>query len=174
MTNRNHVFKPQPSTSPLYAKEEPGHHFYNPSPGLDISAYVPGPRARAILRGVKIAQDDLRASGGAYELEQVRELLHGVSRQSIDKRVNEGSLLAVPGPGNKRYYPAVQFTDDGELVEGMKQMQKALPTKSGFAILNFLVHPDERLGGGKPIDLLKAGKIDLVVEAASRMGEQGA
>lgn len=174
MANRNTSYKPQPTSAPLSLNEDPGQHFFNPEPGLDVSAYLPGPRARAILRGVKIAQEDLRASGGAYELEHVRELLHGVSRQAIDKRVNEGSLLAVPGPSNRRHYPAVQFTDDGKVVAGLKQVVAALPTKNGFAILNFLIHPDERLGSRKPIDVLKAGEIDLVVEAARRMGEHGA
>ena len=174
MTSRNAAFKPIPVSTPPGFSEEPGRNFHAPGPGLDASAWLPGPRARAILRGVKIAREDLRASGGAYDLEQVRDLLHGVSRQSIDKRVGEGGLLAVPGPGNKRYYPAVQFTDDGEIVEGLKQALTALPTKSGFAALNFLIHPDERLGGRKPIDMLKAGEIDPVVEAARRVGEQGA
>ncbi len=174
MANKSHVFAPQKTTEPLHAWEEPRLRFTLPDAGLDGSAYVPGPRARALLRGVKIAQDDLRGSGGAYELDQVRQLLHGVSRQSVDKRVNEGSLLAVPGPGNRRHYPAVQFTDEGEVVSGLKPVQQALPTRNGFAVLNFLVHPDPRLGGRKPIDALKAGEIALVVEAAGRMGEPGA
>ncbi|WP_257788143.1 hypothetical protein [Rhizobium gallicum] len=41
-------------------------------------------------------------------------------------------------------------------------------------ILNFLARPDARLGGRKPIDVLKIGDIPLVVEAARRYGEQGA
>jgi hypothetical protein len=40
-------------------------------------------------------------------------------------------------------------------------------------VLNFLVRPDPRLSGRKPIDLLRAGEIDLVVDAARRMGQQG-
>jgi hypothetical protein len=41
-------------------------------------------------------------------------------------------------------------------------------------VLNFLINPESRLGGRKPIDLLKAGEIESVVEAARRMGRQGA
>jgi ribosomal protein S19 len=141
---------------------------------LAPSAYALGPRARALLKGVEIAEEDLRNSGGSYDLEQVRLLLHGVSRQRVDSRVRDGSLLAVPGPSNKRRYPAVQFDDDGAVVEGLRQTQNALPTKNGFAVLNFLVRPEDRLGGRRPIDLLKAGEVDLVVEAARRLGEQGA
>jgi hypothetical protein len=100
--------------------------------------------------------------------------MHGVTRQSIDRRVKEGRLLAVPGPSNKRLFPAVQFKNDWTVIDGLENVQKALPTTNGFAVLNFLIRPDSRLDGRKPIDLLKAGEIDLVVQAARRMGEQGA
>jgi hypothetical protein len=141
---------------------------------MDDAAFTPGPRAKAVLRGLEIAHEDLRSSGGSYSLEQVRELMHGVSRQSIDKRVREGSLLAVPGPSNKRYYPAAQFTAAGTVVNGLRAVQKALPTANSWTVLNFLIHPDPRLNGRRPIDLLKAGNLDLVVEAAQHMGDHGA
>lgn len=143
-------------------------------PVIKESAFAPGPRAKAILRGLEIAEEDLRSSGGCYDLKQVRELMRGVTRQSIDKRVREGSLLAVLGPGNKRHYPVVQFKNDGTVVDGLRDVLEALPTTNGFAALNFLIHPDHRLGDRKPIELLKAGEVGLVVEAARRMGEQGA
>jgi hypothetical protein len=143
-------------------------------PTISESAFALSPRAKALLRGRDIVEQDLRSSGGSFDLEEVRRLMHGVSRQRIDRRVREGSLLAVPGPSNKRHYPAIQFTDDGTVVEGLQAVREALPTKNGFAILNFLIHPDRRLANRKPIDLLKAGEIDLVVEAARHLGEQGA
>jgi len=157
----------EPSEPPIGLESEP-------RPGLSPAAYAPGPRARALLRGIEIAEIDLRDSGGAYDLEQVRRLLRGVSRQRIDRRVQDGSLLAVPGPSNKRFYPAAQFCDDGSIVEGLRETQNALPTRNGFAVLNFLVNPDARLGGRRPIDLLRAGEVEPVIEAARRVGEQGA
>jgi hypothetical protein len=145
-----------------------------PTPSVNKSAFAPGTRAKALLRGLEMAQEDLRVSGGSYSLDQVRQLMHGVSRQSIDKRVREGSLLAVPGPSNKRHYPAVQFNEDGSVVNGLQAVQQALPTTNSWSVLNFLIRPDDRLGGRRPIDLLRAGKLDLVIEAARRIGEHGA
>jgi hypothetical protein len=127
-----------------------------------------------VLEGVRIAQEDLRQAGGAYDLEQVRTLMRGISRQAIDKRVQERSLLAVPGPNNRRAYPTLQFERDGSVVEGLKAVQDALPTGNPWTVLNFLTRPDDRLNGQKPIDLLKAGRVDLAVEAARRLGSQGA
>jgi hypothetical protein len=140
---------------------------------VGASAFEPSSRAKALLRGVQIAQGDLKESGGAYDLEQVRVLMNGISRQMVDRKVREGSLLAVPGPSNRRAYPTVQFASDGTVVPGLKAVQDALPTGNPWAVLNFLVRPDSRLNGRKPIDLLKAGEIDLVVDAARRMGQQG-
>lgn len=138
------------------------------------TAFEPDARSRAMLEGVRIAQEDLRDAGGAYDLEQVRTLMRGVSRQAIDKRVQEGSLLAVPGPSNRRSYPTLQFNSDGTIVSGLKAVREALQTSNPWTVLNFLSHPDDRLDGRKPIDLLKSGNFELVIEAARRHGEQGA
>jgi hypothetical protein len=141
---------------------------------IDVSAFEPDARARAILRGLEFAQADLRAAGGAFDIDQVRRLLHGVSRQAVDKRVNEGSLLAVPGPSNRRRFPAAQFTDDGSVVEGLKAVRDTLGYTSPWALLNFLVNPQDELGGDKPIDRLRAGEVESVVASALRVGVQGA
>jgi nucleoid DNA-binding protein len=141
---------------------------------ISDSAFQPDARARALLRGVEIVQNDLRNTGGAYDLEEVRTLMRGVSRQRIDRRVREGSLLAVPGPSNRRRYPTVQFNSDGAVIEGLKEVRDALPTKNPWSVLNFLVTPESKLDGRKPIDLLKAGEVEVVLEAARRMGQQGA
>ncbi len=141
---------------------------------VNKEAFAPDARALAVLEGIRISQEGLRRSGGAYDLEQVRTLLRGISRQAIDKRVQEGSLLAIPGPSNHRSFPTLQFNADGTVVEGLKSVREALPTDNPWTVLNFLAEPDNRLNGRKPIDLLKEGKVELVIEAARRMAEQGA
>jgi hypothetical protein len=137
-------------------------------------AYLPDARARALLRGIKVVEQDLKASGGAFTLEQVKELMHDISRQAISNRVIGGTLLAVRGPNNRATYPVAQFMPDGQPVEGLKEVRDALAADNAWTVLNFLVNPEPKLGGRKPIDLLKAGGIDEVVEAARRAGTQGA
>lgn len=125
-------------------------------------------------RGIEITEDDLRRSGGAYNLNQVRQLFHDPSGEIVEKFVREGRLLTVPGRNQEASFPAAQFNGDGSVVNGLRETKVALMTKQGGAILNFLVNSDERLGGRRPIDLLREGEIELVVEAARRVGEQGA
>ena len=136
--------------------------------------YAPDARARAILRGREYARADLREAGGAFDIDQVRNLLGGVTRQAVQKRVQERSLLAIPGPNGRRRYPATQFKADGTVVEGLKAVLRALPTDNPWSALNFLVNGQDALGGAKPIDRLKGGRLDEVVQAAKRVGEQGA
>jgi hypothetical protein len=140
---------------------------------MDKTAFEPDARSRALLQGVRIAQQDLREAGGAYDLDQVRTLMHGISRQRVDRRVKERTLLAVPGPSNRRLYPTIQFNRDGSVVDGLKPVLEALPTRNPWSALNFLARPDHRLDGRKPIELLKQGEVATVVEAASRVAEQG-
>jgi hypothetical protein len=137
------------------------------------SAFEPDARARAMLRGVEIAESDLAAAGGAFDLQQLQRLLHGLSRQRIERRVREGTLLAVVGPSNRRRYPTIQFNRDGTVVEGLKEVRDALNFESPWSVLNFLVHPDDRLNNRRPIDLLRAGDIAPVLESARRVGVQG-
>lgn len=152
------------ATSAKRAKQSPPPH---------AAAYEPDARAKAILRGKLQAQADLRASGGAFTLDEVRTLLNGISRQAVNKKVQDGHLLTVPGPGDDHRYPTVQFLSDGRPVPGLKAVQDALPTRSPWAVFNFMIQPDALLDGRKPIEVLKEGNVDLVVEAARRYGEMG-
>ncbi len=145
----------------------------NPA-GVASDAYQPDARARALLQGVKLVEEDLSSSGGAYSLTEVQALMRGITRQAINNRVREGSLLAVPGPSNRATYPAVQFMNDGMPVDGLKEVRDALGTVNSWMVLNFLVSPEPKLSGRKPIDLLKAGKLKQVLEVARRFGLQGA
>jgi hypothetical protein len=141
---------------------------------IPAAAYEPDARARAILRGRKHAEADLRAAGGAYDLDDVRALLNNISRQAIDKRVHEGALLAVPGPSGRRRFPTAQFDRHGNVVTGLKAVSDALGFASSWAVLNFLVNANDGLAGRRPIDVLQGGEVEPVVAAAARIGIQGA
>jgi len=141
---------------------------------VDPDVYEPDPRARALLRGAKIAEEDLKAAGGAFDLRQVQLLMHGISRQRIEQIVREKALLAVPGPSNRRRYPTIQFNADGSVVRGLRDVQEALDFSNPWSVLSFLANPDDHLGKERPIDLLRRGELELVLESARRVGMQGA
>jgi len=43
-----------------------------------------------------------------------------------------------------------------------------------WSVLSFLANPDDHLGKERPIDLLRRGELELVLESARRVGIQGA
>jgi len=137
-------------------------------------AFEPDARARAVLRGRQMAMEDLQKAGGTYRLEEVCLLLGQVSRQVVERRVREGRLLAVPGPSNRRLYPTLQFDAEGDVEPWVEPLLAAYPSSNPWALLHFLVNPDDRLNGRRPIDVLRAGGTDLVVTAARAMAQQGA
>ncbi|MFC7738309.1 hypothetical protein ACFQX4_21370 [Roseomonas sp. GCM10028921] len=139
---------------------------------MDESAYSPGPRARALLRGIDTAEADLQAAGGALDLAAVEKLL-GISRHAIARRVGGGALIAVPGPAGRRRYPVAQFTR-GATLPGLREALAALPIRNPWVQLNWLVNPDPRLGNRTPAHLLEDGELDAVVTVARLQGEQGA
>jgi hypothetical protein len=141
-------------------------------PQIEVDAFEPDAKARALLRGVELAQQDLADSGGSFTLEQVLKLL-GVTRQRVHEKVQQGELFSVKAPGGRIRFPVVQFTQDGP-IEGLKEVVRVFPSKNPWMLLNFLVHPDSRLGDRKPIDLLKQGDTQPVVGAARSLGMQGA
>ena len=141
---------------------------------VGAEVFEPDARARAILCGRSYAAQDLKAAGGSYGLDEVRALLNDITRQAVDKRVTEGTLLAVPGPGGSRRFPTAQFDKQGVAVKGLKEVRKALGFSSPWAVLNFLVNGNDHLNGRRPIDALYQGEVGLVVAAAASVGVQGA
>jgi len=68
----------------------------------------------------------------------------------------------------------MQFQDDGSVIEGLAEVQDALGYRSPWAVLNFLVNPNDALGDARPIDVMRRGDLSRVLEAAHRIGAQGA
>lgn len=130
------------------------------------------PLAPARLRALQVRERLLAAEGGALTAEQAGAIL-GVTRQAIDNRRKRGSLLAVQ-LGRRGYrYPAWQFTADGVL-PGVKETLAALADLSAWAQLAFLLNDNAWLGDRRPLDALRAGEVDAVVDAARQYGEQSA
>ncbi len=78
----------------------------------------------------------------------------------------QGVLLAVPGPNGRRRFPAVQFRDDGQVIGGMKDVQAALGFDSRWSVLVH-IQPHDLLGDERPVDALRRGDLDRVLQAAS-------
>lgn len=63
---------------------------------------------------------------------------------------------------------------DLDSIPGLAEVLEALDSVGPWTQLAFLVRPQRGLGGGRPVDLLREGRLDEVLRAARQFGEQGA
>lgn len=106
----------------------------------------------------------LEAEGGVLTPEQVSERLNR-TRQAVHQRQRKGQLLAVPGVRGA-VYPVWQFTDD-EVVPGFSEVLEALGDTPPAMAVQFFLTGRDTLGGERPLDALRAGRVAEVRGAAA-------
>ena len=97
--------------------------------------------------------------GPFYEESTVAKWI-GISRQAVKKRADTNKILVcITGEGD-RLYPTWQFTDDGQVLPGLKTVLAALAEgkQDGWTVGLWLTTPDDDLGGATAVQWLKAGK----------------
>ena len=130
------------------------------------------PLAAAKLRGARMQQELIRATGGVLSVAGVSKVL-GLSRQAVDKRRRQGQLLGLT-MGRRGYaYPAWQLGERGT-VPGLAEVLAALSSHDAWMQFSFFVNPNDRLGGASPLDCMRRGETERVVQAARQFGEHGA
>jgi hypothetical protein len=130
------------------------------------------PLAPAFIRGYEAKRKLIEEHGGTYSAEEAGEHL-GVTRQAVDKRRQAGKLLALAIGRHGYRYPVWQFTDSGTL-PGLEVVLDILAPHDQWMQTAFFVGKNPRLNDRTPVELLAAGEIDSVVNAASVYGEHGA
>jgi hypothetical protein len=126
-----------------------------------------------LARGILARKQLEIAEGGSLSAEEMANAL-GRTRQGIDYLRREGSILAWRTTQGKWRYPAWQLTDQGGLLPGIGVSLKALNTHSEWEPVIFFLSPRESFHGKRPLDLLRAGRLDEVISAAERHGGHGA
>jgi hypothetical protein len=102
---------------------------------------------------------------------QVAELL-GVSRQTPLNRAKEKSLLGMLDRGAWRF-PLFQFDPAGPdgVLPGLPETLRALEPQQAFAKLVWLRRPNATLNGREPVELLRDGEVQPVIDAARAAAE---
>lgn len=117
------------------------------------------PLAGAIARSAEVRARLVKAAGGLLSADDVGTLL-GITRAAVDKRRAAGKLLALRIRSDWAY-PAAQFRD-GEALEGIADVLAGMTEASPWSILDFLLAPDDALGGRTPLAALRAGDLAAV------------
>jgi uncharacterized protein (DUF2384 family) len=66
----------------------------------------------------------------------------------------------------KRRFPAEQFSENGSIIPAIDRLVSIIGTHG--ETWNFLTQQSASLNGKRPIDLLKAGKVERVLKTAER------
>jgi hypothetical protein len=131
------------------------------------------PLAKARARGVSLRQRIL-ARDDMLTLAEAAQAL-GLTAPAVNDRFRAGKLIALEAGARGRRYPAWQFEDEvaGKPLEAVLEVLKGL---SPWTSYRFFTTPDSTLDGETPLDVLRRGDIEAVVEAANLFasGDQGA
>ncbi|MBZ5726292.1 MAG: hypothetical protein LAP87_15000 [Acidobacteriia bacterium] len=132
------------------------------------------PLAPAFARGVRARLELLKEGGGVYTTDKVAEVL-GISPQTVIKRLNTGRLLALSLGHRGHRYPVWQFDQERHAVlPGLETVLSALSAHDAWMQNVFFLSPNSRLNDRRPLDALREGNFEPVLEAARSFLEQGA
>lgn len=125
------------------------------------------PQAESRIAAFFMVRDILADEGGLLSVKQMAEQM-GTSQQQVDTMREQGQLIAFLMNGS-RAYPAWQVgLPDFPRVIAMSE------SKEGHDFLTltaFMLNPNLRLDGARPLDCLHQGQVDLVVEVLRLHGE---
>jgi hypothetical protein len=130
------------------------------------------PLAPAFIRGIEAKHRLIEDHGGTLTAEQVGESL-GITRQAVEKRRRGKKLIALFLGRHGYRYPVWQFTGS-KVLPGFEKVLAALALHDEWMQVAFFVSENPRLGKRTPIEMLKAGALDRVLDAAEVYGEHGA
>jgi hypothetical protein len=114
----------------------------------------------------------LDEEGGCVDLATACKLFRkpgGVSRQTLSEKIRARELIAYRSGGDRWIVPQWQFRPQGGLLKGLpevlKRMRELLPEHDELFPFTFLLQADPLLEGKTPLESLKAGETEKVIEA---------
>jgi hypothetical protein len=129
------------------------------------------PLAEARLEGLRISEQLLNHEGKPWSVQAVAAHL-GITRQAVAKRAASHRLLAIDIGRHGHAYPAWQFVRGGVL-PGLEATLDALDGHDAWMQLSFFLGASPRLDDRSPLEALRAGALDAVLQAARRFTQQG-
>src|SRR5207248_3449200 len=131
------------------------------------------PLAQAFLRGIEARRRLIKDNGGVRTTEQVAEFL-GISPQAVNKRRTSRKLLALTFRRRGYMYPAWQFDPIRGTLPGLEEVLLTLSHQDEWMQNIFFVSGNTRLNDRRPLDLMREGRVEAVIEAARSFAEHGA
>ena len=103
---------------------------------------------------------DLDNLGRAFELKNLSGMI-----KIEQKQYTHQAMRAIGSGFQSVLYPLFQFTDAGVL-DGIEALGEALEPAGHWSRIGWLLGADDALGGERPLDALRCGEVDKVLQAA--------
>jgi hypothetical protein len=133
-----------------------------------------GKLARAAIRGMEVRQQLAEAEGGSLSSEDASRLLK-ISKTAVFKRLETGRLLAWREERlQAARFPGWQFDEHGHVLAGLEEVLTILNEDErldAWGKVLFFLQEKSALGGRRPLDLLREGKLKEVCLAAHAYAE---
>lgn len=126
---------------------------------------------RVRLRSMVVEEEILGEEGGLRSDSQLAKALGLKSRQTVHNYREAGKIFAVPKGERNFLYPAWQVHKAGVL-PGLAPVLEILSAKkvSPIGTVLFFLTPAEALNDKRPLDLLRRGETEEVIQHAERYG----
>jgi hypothetical protein len=136
-----------------------------------IRTHPPEVAAAAVARGLaRERRTRAELVADSYSTRQMAELL-GISSAAVTKRRTKNGLVAFRHQGDWRY-PRWQLAGS-EVLPGVIAAWQALPDRHDtLGLVKWFRLPARQLDDRTPLDAIRAGDVEAVVEAASYVGSR--
>jgi hypothetical protein len=115
----------------------------------------------------------VEAEGGCVSVTKAFELLRKpdpVTGQALNEQIRAGEIVAYKTGGGEYLVPVWQFQPEGGLLPGMRlvlQKIREIPGADPLSPFAFFLQAHPLTGGKRPIDALRSGQIENVLEAVA-------
>jgi len=151
-------------------------HLMNIAFGVTVGGGVTREQKLALaqVRGMEVRQNLKEAEGGSSSSEEVARRLQ-ISKTAVLKRLSAGRLLAWREERlQAARFPRWQFDDHGHVLNGLEEVLAILNEDARLDVWGkvlFFLQEKPGLGGQRPLDLLRAGKLKEARLAAAAYAE---
>jgi hypothetical protein len=137
-----------------------------------INREFEGEEGEKYLEGNKVLEDLVFLSGKPFS-QNVIARINGYDIEQVIKMRETKQLLGIPDINHGFLYPAFQFVEDGNVLSGFSEVLEILNCDD-IMKLQWLQTRNITLEGQTPLEILKSGDVNSVINAARNYGEQRA
>ena len=123
-------------------------------------------------RGLQIVEKAKTAEGGAWDGNDLSQKFR-LSPAVLHRRRKEHRIIFWRDAQHNFFYPKWQFTESGALRPGIEEILNTFNSSDEWRIMRYFLSARYQLGEKRPLDLLRAGRVEEVLAHAKSNAEEG-